>query len=417
MPQTTLKKIRKKQEACFGKDLQIMRNALFKPNTYKHFKTGVILYQKIDLICKSSKFKKIVFEEFKEEIKEGLEILNLNESKILEIKNYWEITQLWTRLKPLRNDAKKWYELILETEKYNLPPNSDKDTVKKAREKAVKKALKKKLQKEQEEELLKQKKEEAKQKEIALKKELKFTKERQLKIAQEKVFLLEQKNKRLIAEKIEEKILEKNDLKRLYSKVLKKISFPNTKDVLSRSSTLCSCIFRDDFCEIKIRIDKSWKEKVEKSFLINAFSKILDIPEDKLRIYYLGVQESVEFSIDNFTIEKLNSLEKWTKIEKNHSEIDLGNIYVLSNKSLPNTYKIGFTSKNPDLRAKSLRSSLKETSEFIIEKSWITKNPFEVEQKIFYSLADYRQGKSEFFKCNLKRIFSTVERHLQNLDL
>ena len=54
--------------------------------------------------------------------------------------------------------------------------------------------------------------------------------------------------------------------------------------------------------------------------------------------------------------------------------------------------------------------------EFVIEKSWITKNPFEVEQKIFYSLADYRQGNSEFFKCTLKRIFSTVERHLQKLD-
>tara|TARA_B100000963_G_scaffold20936_1_gene15835 strand:- start:1497 stop:2735 length:1239 start_codon:yes stop_codon:yes gene_type:complete len=412
MPQTTLKKIRKKQEACFGKDLQIMRNALFKPNTYKHFKTGVVLYQKIDLICKSSKFKKIVFEEFKEEIKEGLEILNLNESKILEIKNYWEITQLWTRLKPLRNDAKKWYELVLETEKYNLPPNSDKETVKKVREKAVKKALKIKLQEEQEKELEKQKQEEERKKEIAFKKELKFTKERQLKIAQEKVFLLEQKNKQLI----EEKKLEKNNLKSLYRKVLKKINFPNTRDLLSRSSILCSCIFRDEFCEIKIKIDWSWEEKIEKSLLINAFSKVLDIPEDKLRIYYLGVQEKFEFTIDELTIEKLNSLEKWTMIEKNHSEVDLGNIYVLSNKSLPNTYKIGFTSKNPDLRAKSISSSLKETSEFIIEKSWITKNPFEVEQKIFYSLADYRQGNSEFFKCTLKRIFSTVERHLQKLD-
>ena len=412
MPQTTLKKIRKKQEACFGKDLQIMRNALFKPNTYKHFKTGVVLYQKIDLICKSSKFKKIVFEEFKEEIKEGLEILNLNESKILEIKNYWEITQLWTRLKPLRNDAKKWYELVLETEKYNLPPNSDKETVKKVREKAVKKALKIKLQEEQEKELEKQKQEEERKKEIAFKKELKFTKERQLKIAQEKVFLLEQQNKQLI----EEKKLEKNNLKSLYRKVLKKINFPNTRDLLSRSSILCSCIFRDEFCEIKIKIDWSWEEKIEKSLLINAFSKVLDIPEDKLRIYYLGVQEKFEFTIDELTIEKLNSLEKWTMIEKNHSEVDLGNIYVLSNKSLPNTYKIGFTSKNPDLRAKSISSSLKETSEFIIEKSWITKNPFEVEQKIFYSLADYRQGNSEFFKCTLKRIFSTVERHLQKLD-
>ncbi len=408
----SLKKIRKKQEACFGKDLQVIRNSFFKPNTYKHFKTGINLYQKIVLICKSSKFKNIVFAEFKDEIKEGLEILNLNESEILGIKHSWEIMQLWTRLKPFRNDAKKWYELILETEKYNLPPNSDKEVIQKAREKADKKALKIKLQKEQEEELLKQKKEEARQKEIALKKELKFAKERQLKIAQEKVFLLEQKNKQLL----EEKKLEKNNLNSLYTKVLKKISFPNTKDVLSRSSILCSCIFRDDFCEIKIRIDKSWEEKVEKSFLINAFSKVLDIPEDKLRIYYLGVQEKFEFSIDDLTIEKLNSLEKWTMIEKNHSEIDLGNIYVLSNKSLPNTFKVGFTSKNPDFRAKSLGSSFKESSEFIIEKSWITKNPFEVEQKIFYSLADYRQGNSEFFKCTLKRIFSTVERHLQKLD-
>ena len=129
----SLKKIRKKQEACFGKDLQIMRNSFFRPNTYTHFKTGIILYQKIDLICKSSKFKKIVFKEFKEEINEGLELLHLNENKILEIKHSWEISQLWTRLKPFRSDAKKWYELILETEKYNLPPNSDKETVKKAR--------------------------------------------------------------------------------------------------------------------------------------------------------------------------------------------------------------------------------------------------------------------------------------------
>ena len=412
MKQISLKKIRKKQEACFGKDLQIMRNALFKPNTYKHFKTGIILYQKIDRICKSSKFKKIVFKEFRDEIKDGLTILKLNESEILEIKHYWEIMQLWTKLKPFRSDAKKWFDFILETEKYNLPPNSDKEIIRKTKEKAMKKELKIKLKEEQEKEFAKQKKEEAIKKEIELKKEIKFTKERQLKIAQEKVLLLEQKNKKLI----EEKKLEKNNLKSLYSKVLKKINLPNTRDLLSRSSILCSCIFRDEFCEIKIKIDWSWEEKIEKSLLINAFSKVLDIPEDKLRIYYLGVQEKFEFTIDELTIEKLNSLEKWTMIEKNHSEVDLGNIYVLSNKSLPNTYKIGFTSKNPDLRAKSISSSLKETSEFIIEKSWITKNPFEVEQKIFYSLADYRQSNSEFFKCTLKRIFSTVERHLQKLD-
>ena len=130
----------------------------------------------------------------------------------------------------------------------------------------------------------------------------------------------------------------------------------------------------------------------------------------------MGVDDEYEFNIDEYMREKVNSLEKWTLIEKKHSEIDLGNIYVLSNKSFPNTFKVGFTSKNPDFRAKSLGSSFKESSEFIIENSWITKNPFEVEQKIFYSLAEYRQGNSEFFKCTLKRIFSTVERHLQKLD-
>ena len=61
MKQTSLKKIRKKQEACFGKDLQVIRNSFFKPNIYKHFKTSINSYQKIVLICKSSKFKTLRF--------------------------------------------------------------------------------------------------------------------------------------------------------------------------------------------------------------------------------------------------------------------------------------------------------------------------------------------------------------------
>ena len=409
MKQTSLKKIRKKEEAFFGKDLQSLRIAFFEPNSYKHFQKGFDLYQKLEIICSnSSKSKKEVFENFKEEFKQGLEILNLEEKEILETKKYWEITKIWKRLKPHRKDAKKWFIEVIEIEKYNLPPNSDKEKVKKAKEKAVKKALKIKLQKEQEEELLKQKKEEARQKEIALKKELKFTQERQLKIAQKKVLTLQQKNKELLDEK--------KYLKTLYDKVLKKVSFSNTKDVLKRRSFLCECNFKNDFYEIKIKIDKFWEEKIEKNILINAFSTVLDRSEDKLRIYYLGVDDEYEFNIDEYMREKVNSLEQWTLIEKNHSEYDLGNIYVLSNKSLPNTFKIGFTSKNPDLRAKNIMRSLKITSKFVIEQSWVTKNPFEVEQKIFNSLSKSRDSKSEFFKCDLKRIFSTIERHLQKID-
>ena len=156
MKQTSLKKIRKKEEAFFGKDLQFLRIAFFEPNSYKHFQKGFELYQKLEFICSnSSKFKKEVFENFKDEFKQGLEILKLEEKEILETKKYWEITKIWTRLKPHRKDAKKWFREILEVEKYNLPSNSDKEKVKKAREKAVKKALKIKLQIQQEEELLK----------------------------------------------------------------------------------------------------------------------------------------------------------------------------------------------------------------------------------------------------------------------
>ena len=83
---------------------------------------------------------------------------------------------------------------------------------------------------------------------------------------------------------------------------------------------MSSCVDQFSF-EISVRSFEIYSTvaypELGSSFLINAFSKVLDIPEDKLRIYYLGVQEKFEFSIDDLTIEKLNSLEKWTMIEKN----------------------------------------------------------------------------------------------------
>ena len=105
----SLKKIRKKEEAFFGKDLQFLRNSFLKPNSYKHFKQGINLYQELHFVCIRSKFKKKIFEDFFNEIKDGLEILNLSEKQILETKDYWEITKLWKKLKPYRNNAKRSY--------------------------------------------------------------------------------------------------------------------------------------------------------------------------------------------------------------------------------------------------------------------------------------------------------------------
>ncbi len=101
--ETSLKKIRKKQEAFFGKDLKLLRNAFSEPNSYKHFQKGLEIYQKLHFIYLKSKLKKEVFRSFCFEIKAGLEILNLNEKEILEAKEF---------LVPLKNLIIKTYYLI-----------------------------------------------------------------------------------------------------------------------------------------------------------------------------------------------------------------------------------------------------------------------------------------------------------------
>mgnify|MGYP001175728378 CR=1 FL=1 len=156
--ETSLKKIRKKQEAFFGKDLKLLRNAFFEPNSYKHFQKGLEIYQKLHFICLKSKLKKEVFKNFCFEIKAGLEILNLNEKEILEAKDFLEIAVLWAKLKPYRKEAKNWYREALKAEQYNLPLNSDKNQINREKEKANKKALKIKLKKEKQKLLEEQKK-------------------------------------------------------------------------------------------------------------------------------------------------------------------------------------------------------------------------------------------------------------------
>ncbi len=99
---------------------------------------------------------------------------------------------------------------------------------------------------------------------------------------------------------------------------------------------------------------------------------------------------------------------------KNSSEI--GNIYVLSNKTMPNIFKIGVTRKNPAERTRQIGTILDVNSGFDLEKYWITKNPLEVERNILVALAKYREDCPGFITCDLKQIFSTVENYIQKID-
>lgn len=88
-----------------------------------------------------------------------------------------------------------------------------------------------------------------------------------------------------------------------------------------------------------------------------------------------------------------------------------GWVYVLSNKSMPDIYKVGLTTTHPKKRAKELSSSTGVPEEFEIVRAFISENPSKDEAAIHKELARYRvnQGR-EFFRCPLKKILSVCER-------
>ena len=98
---------------------------------------------------------------------------------------------------------------------------------------------------------------------------------------------------------------------------------------------------------------------------------------------------------------------------KNKSE-RLGQIYVLSNESIPDKFKIGIAN-NPEIRAKEIRIAFNEESKFIVAAKWLTQNPQKVEEAVYRDLEQYKDGDSGFFKCNLKKIRSTIKKHIQEI--
>ena len=95
-------------------------------------------------------------------------------------------------------------------------------------------------------------------------------------------------------------------------------------------------------------------------------------------------------------------LEKYYK--KKNKKIKEGYIYILSNLALPRIYKIGFVKDDYVARAKSLKSETGLDRNFVIENVWFTKNPYEVEQKIFSSLQMQKNEEGEYYGKSYRSI-------------
>lgn len=88
-----------------------------------------------------------------------------------------------------------------------------------------------------------------------------------------------------------------------------------------------------------------------------------------------------------------------------------GWVYVIINESLKGLVKIGYTLKDPKLRAKDLQSS-GIPNDYKVAYEVLTINPREVEQKIHLSLKKYRDNK-EWFKCSISQAVKTVQSIVQ----
>jgi hypothetical protein len=74
-----------------------------------------------------------------------------------------------------------------------------------------------------------------------------------------------------------------------------------------------------------------------------------------------------------------------------------GFVYVLKNKHVPRLVKVGYTDRNPAIRAEELSSFTGVPGKWVVCKSWFLANAYSWEQRIFTVLADHRET-GEFFK-------------------
>ncbi|MCI5130989.1 MAG: GIY-YIG nuclease family protein [Candidatus Electrothrix sp. EH2] len=92
-----------------------------------------------------------------------------------------------------------------------------------------------------------------------------------------------------------------------------------------------------------------------------------------------------------------------------------GWVYIITNESLQGLVKIGYTLKDPKLRAKELQSS-GIPNDYKVAYEVLTITPREVEQKVHLSLKEYRDNK-EWFKCSISQAVKTIRSIVQENKL
>ena len=85
-------------------------------------------------------------------------------------------------------------------------------------------------------------------------------------------------------------------------------------------------------------------------------------------------------------------------------------VYILSNPTMPNMYKIGYTKNTPDERAKQISSSTGVAMPYKVEWAFHCYDGYGLEQEVHHKLNSCRvNGNREFFEISLEEAQQIVE--------
>jgi hypothetical protein len=84
-------------------------------------------------------------------------------------------------------------------------------------------------------------------------------------------------------------------------------------------------------------------------------------------------------------------------------------LYILSNPSIPNALKIGYTNLSPELRAKQISSSTGVVTPFVVEWAFKCFDGNLLENKIHEALKEYRiNNQREFFQADIEEVKKVI---------
>lgn len=83
-----------------------------------------------------------------------------------------------------------------------------------------------------------------------------------------------------------------------------------------------------------------------------------------------------------------------------------GWVYVISNQAMNGLVKVGYSTKDPELRAEELNHT-GSPHPYVVEYEVLLENPYQIEQKVHKLLKDVHEGK-EWFRCSIEEAIAAI---------